>query len=51
LEDWTFETEGEEKGKMRKRMSSINDLAISEEERWFKEGVEVEVVVIGEQHL
>jgi len=51
LEDWTFQTDGEEKGKMRKRMSSINDVKISEEERWFGNGVNVDTVMIGERHL
>jgi uncharacterized protein len=36
---------------MRKRMSSINDVKISEEERWFANGVDVETVTIGERHL
>jgi nuclear transport factor 2 (NTF2) superfamily protein len=51
LEDWMFETDGEEKGKMRKRMSSINDVKIGEEERGFRDGVDVEGVKIGEKHL
>jgi nuclear transport factor 2 (NTF2) superfamily protein len=51
LEDWTFETDGEEKGKMHKHMSSINDVKIGEEERWFRDGVDVEDVKIGERHL
>jgi uncharacterized protein len=50
LEDWTFEEDGEEKGLMRKRMMSGNDLLISEEERWFKDGVDVNEVFIGEEH-
>lgn len=51
LEDWTFETNGEEKGKMKKRMASINDVRIEETERWFKEGVDIEDVRIGERDL
>ncbi|KAJ7464397.1 DUF1348-domain-containing protein [Mycena latifolia] len=47
LEDWTFDPSG----LMRKRMMSGNDLAISPEERWFKEGVDVEAVDISERHL
>ncbi|KZP22309.1 DUF1348-domain-containing protein [Athelia psychrophila] len=51
LEDWTFQEDGEEKGKMRKRMSSINDVKIADTERWFTDGVDVEDVKIGERHL
>ncbi|KIM27973.1 hypothetical protein M408DRAFT_329643 [Serendipita vermifera MAFF 305830] len=51
LEDWTFETEGGEKGKMKKRMSSINDMKIGPEERWFVDGVDVDDVAISERHL
>ncbi|KAJ6463672.1 DUF1348-domain-containing protein [Mycena vitilis] len=47
LEDWTFE----DSGLMRKRMMCGNDLAISAEERWFKEGVDLETVDITERHL
>ncbi|KAJ7694573.1 hypothetical protein B0H17DRAFT_1057237 [Mycena rosella] len=47
LEDWTFDASG----LMRKRMMSGNDLAISDEERWFKDGVDIEAVVISEKHL
>jgi hypothetical protein len=59
LEDWTFDDEG----KMRKRMMSGNDVLLGregdgvavEEEgvmgRWFVEGVDVEGVVIGEEHF
>ncbi|KAL7273370.1 hypothetical protein RUND412_003771 [Rhizina undulata] len=46
LEDWTFE----KNGKMRKRQMSGNDLKITESERWFKDGVDVNSVEIGEQH-
>ncbi|CAK5267843.1 unnamed protein product [Mycena citricolor] len=47
LEDWTFDPSG----LMRKRMMSGNDLAISDEERWFKDGVDIESVDISEKHL
>ncbi|RDW80130.1 hypothetical protein BP6252_04768 [Coleophoma cylindrospora] len=46
LEDWTFA----EDGRMRKRMMSGNDLKLTEEERWFKDGVDVNEVVIDEKH-
>ena len=46
LEDWTFA----EDGKMRKRQMSGNDLEITEEERWFKDGVDVNEVAIDEKH-
>jgi hypothetical protein len=46
LEDWTFAADG----RMAKRMMSANDVAITEEERWFKEGVDVDSVEIGEKH-
>lgn len=35
---------------MRKRQSSINDVKIRDEERWFKEGVDVNTVEISEKH-
>jgi len=35
---------------MKKRMMSGNDIVISEEERWFKEGVDVNRVDISERH-
>ncbi|KAL0572317.1 hypothetical protein V5O48_009639 [Marasmius crinis-equi] len=38
LEDWTYE----ESGLMRKRMMSGNDVVISDAERWFKPGVDIE---------
>ncbi|KAK0448341.1 uncharacterized protein EV420DRAFT_1622296 [Desarmillaria tabescens] len=47
LEDWTFD----ESGLMRKRMMSSNDMPITAEDRWFKEGVDIESVEIGEAHL
>ncbi|KAH8717096.1 hypothetical protein GQ44DRAFT_659749, partial [Phaeosphaeriaceae sp. PMI808] len=46
LEDWTFADDG----KMRKRHMNGNDFEISEADRWFKEGVDVDEVVIGEAH-
>ncbi|OAL50059.1 DUF1348-domain-containing protein [Pyrenochaeta sp. DS3sAY3a] len=46
LEDWTFA----EDGKMRKRQMSGNDIEISEAERWFKDGVDVNEVDISEAH-
>lgn len=46
LEDWTFD----EHGKMRKRMMSGNDVVIGEEGRWFRDGVDVNEVSIGEEH-
>ncbi|OZJ04544.1 hypothetical protein BZG36_02713 [Bifiguratus adelaidae] len=46
LEDWTFA----EDGRMRKRQMSGNDVKISEEERWFKDGVDVDQVEISEKH-
>ncbi|KAF7335725.1 DUF1348-domain-containing protein [Mycena venus] len=47
LEDWTYDPSG----LMRKRMMSGNDFPISPEERWFKDGVDVDSVVITERHL
>lgn len=35
---------------MRKRMMSGNDLTLSEGERWFAHGVDVNEVNIGEEH-
>jgi len=46
LEDWTFAPNG----LMEKRQMSANDVAISDEERWFKDGVDVNSVVIGPAH-
>ena len=46
LEDWTFA----EDGLMRKRQMSGNDVRITEEERWFKDGVDVNTVPISEKH-
>ena len=46
LEDWTFS----EDGRMRKRQMSGNDIEITEGERWFKDGIDVNSVDIGEEH-
>ncbi len=45
LEDWTFD----DNGLMRRRMMSGNDVKISEAERWFKDGVDVNAVDVGER--
>lgn len=47
MENWTFN----EDGLMKKRMMSGNDLPISENERWFRPGVDIESVEITERHL
>ncbi|KAI0777642.1 DUF1348-domain-containing protein [Trametes elegans] len=47
LEDWTFDDDG----LMRKRHMSGNDVAISEEARWFKDGVDVNSLSITDEHL
>lgn len=51
LEDWTFDWES---GKMCKRMMSGNDILIGTDGdgagRWFRDGVDVEDVPIGEEH-
>ncbi|KAH9895525.1 DUF1348-domain-containing protein [Xylariomycetidae sp. FL2044] len=46
LEDWTFAADG----RMRKRQMSGNDVKIDEAERWFRDGVDVNEVEIGERH-
>ncbi|KAM0524190.1 hypothetical protein D7B24_005071 [Verticillium nonalfalfae] len=46
LEDWTFA----DNGLMRKRQMSGNDVRINEDARWFREGVDVNSVSIGEEH-
>ncbi|KAF2149598.1 DUF1348-domain-containing protein [Myriangium duriaei CBS 260.36] len=46
LEDWTFAPDG----RMRKRQMSGNDVVISEVERWYKDGVDVNTVDISEKH-
>lgn len=47
IEHWTFNAEG----KMEKRMMSGNDVEIGEEGRWFRDGVDVDAVVIGDRHF
>ncbi|THH22537.1 hypothetical protein EUX98_g8162 [Antrodiella citrinella] len=47
LEDWTFAASG----KMEKRHMSGNDVRITEEQRWFKEGVDVDALTISPEHL
>ncbi|RFN47066.1 putative duf1348-domain-containing protein [Fusarium flagelliforme] len=46
LEDWTFA----DNGLMRKRQMSGNDVKITEGERWFVDGVDVNTVDIAEKH-
>ncbi|KAJ9155676.1 DUF1348-domain-containing protein [Pleurostoma richardsiae] len=46
LEDWTFA----DNGLMRKRQMSGNDVKITPEERWYKDGVDVNTVEISEKH-
>lgn len=46
LEDWTFAADG----KMRKRMMSGNDVEIGEDDRWFKDGLDVNEVEVSEEH-
>ena len=46
LEDWTFS----EDGKMRKRQMSGTGVLISEDERWFKDGLDINAVEISEKH-
>ncbi|OSD07979.1 DUF1348-domain-containing protein [Trametes coccinea BRFM310] len=47
LEDWTFNSDG----LMRKRHMSGNDVPISDADRWFKDGVDVNSVHITDAHL
>ncbi|RPD65440.1 DUF1348-domain-containing protein [Lentinus tigrinus ALCF2SS1-7] len=47
LEDWTYA----EDGRMKKRQMSGNDVPITEEERWFKDGVDVNSFPISDKHL
>lgn len=35
---------------MRKRQMSGNEIELERKERWFKEGVDVDTVAIGEEH-
>ena len=44
IEHWTFAADG----KMEKRAMSGNDVIIGEEGRWFKDGVDVDSVALGE---
>ncbi|KAF2218671.1 hypothetical protein BDZ85DRAFT_78480 [Elsinoe ampelina] len=46
LEDWTFAPDG----RMRKRQMSGNDVVLAEEQRWFRDGVDVNEVNISEKH-
>jgi len=46
LEDWTFA----EDGRMRKRQMSGNDVKLADSERWFKGEIDVNEVLIGEEH-
>ena len=46
LEHWTFAPDG----LMRKRQMSANDVRIADADRWFRDGVDVNAVQIGEQH-
>lgn len=46
MEDWTFA----ENGLMRKRQNSTNDVKITNEDRWFKDGIDVNTVGINERH-
>jgi len=49
LEDWTFDPDG----LMRKRQMSGNNLRITEQERWYKDGAtddDVDAVLISEEH-
>ncbi|CAF9911321.1 hypothetical protein IMSHALPRED_009995 [Imshaugia aleurites] len=45
IEHWTFAADG----KMEKRMMSGNDVVIGEDGRWFKDGVDVDGVALGEK--
>lgn len=47
MQDWTFDDDG----LMRKRQMSGNDVAISESDRWYKDGVDVNTIEIGPEHL
>lgn len=46
LEDWTFAPDG----RMQKRQMSGNDVPLTEEERWFKPGVNIESVELTDKH-
>ncbi|CAD6572217.1 MAG: hypothetical protein ASARMPRED_005193 [Alectoria sarmentosa] len=45
IEHWTFAADG----KMEKRMMSGNDVVIGEQGRWFKDGVDIDSVTLGEK--
>lgn len=45
-EDWTFAADG----RMAKRQMSGNDVQITEAERWYKDGVDVDKVEITSEH-
>lgn len=47
LEDWTFA----EDGRMKKRQMSGNDIKINNDERWFKDDIDIEKVEISEKHF
>ncbi|GAA5852214.1 hypothetical protein JCM8547_006701 [Rhodosporidiobolus lusitaniae] len=47
IEHWTFPVEAD--GLMAKRHCSANEIAISDGERWFKDGVDVDSVEIAER--
>lgn len=45
IEHWTFAADG----RMEKRMMSGNDVVIGEEGRWFRDGVHVDNITLGEK--
>jgi len=45
IEHWTFAADG----KMETRMMSGNDVVVGEAGRWFREGVDVDAVDLGER--
>ena len=47
FQDWTYDVDG----LMKKRQMSGNDVPITEEERWFKDGVDVNSFPISDKHL
>ncbi len=44
IEHWTFDPDG----RMRKRQMSGNDVEITQDQRWFTEGIDVDEVQIGD---
>ena len=46
-QDWTYDVDG----LMKKRQMSGNDVPITDEERWFKDGVDVNSFPISDKHL